>query len=187
MRKGTSRARSVPVGNKRYNSSDTVQSEGARFHPRCASVDAQFVKTFGLSPCSCSASNEERKMRKQRSYANSEPTSQKMNTSASFSYFPTSPNLSAQTTSNGNSPNSSLSYSPTEVTYYDCRLHSSSSQNGNSVFTDDSSSIAESRGESDITSEDFDDNDMRKQWLEWEALSKNFSYDADFLDQETLV
>jgi hypothetical protein len=127
-------------------------------------------------------------MRKQRSYASSEPATPQMNSSLSFSFFPPSPNFSARTTSTGNSLNSSLSYSPTEVTYHDCRLHSNSAtQNGSSLSTDDTSSIAESRGESDVTSEDFDDIDMRKQWLEWEALSKNFNYNADFLDQETLV
>ncbi len=177
----------MPASSRLFNSTDNVQTD-ANMHPRCASVDAQFVKTYGLSPCNCSVVQGDRNMRKQRSYASSEPATPQMNSSLSFSFFPPSPNFSARTTSTGNSLNSSLSYSPTEVTYHDCRLHSNSAtQNGSSLSTDDTSSIAESRGESDVTSEDFDDIDMRKQWLEWEALSKNFNYNADFLDQETLV
>lgn len=186
LKKGTPRAHSVPVGNRNFNSSDNVQGD-ARMHSRCASVDAKFVKTYGLSPCSCAVGREDRNMSKQRSYTKSQPETPKMNTSMSFSYFPPSPNHSARTTSTGNSPNSSISYSPTDVTYRDCTLQYSATQNGNSLSTDDTSSIGESRGESDITSEDFDDVDMRKQWLEWEALSKNFNCDADFLDQETFV
>ena len=187
-KKGSPRANSVPPSKRQFNSTGNVQTD-VRTHARCASVDAEFVKTFGLSPCKCSVANKDRNMRKQRSYATSEPATPKMNSSMSFSYFPASSNSSARTTSTGNSPNSSPSYSPTEVTYQDCRLHNYPvTQNGSSVSTDDASSIAESRDESDITSEDFDDIDMRRQWLEWEALSRNFNYDDDdFLDQETLV
>ena len=187
LKKGTSRAHSVPPSKRQFNSTDNVQAN-SRFHHRCSSADGQCVKTFGLSPCNCSVAHGDCNMQKQRSYANSEPATPKMNTSTSFSYFPPSPNLSARTKSTGNSAESSPSCSPTEVTYHDCKMYNhSTAQNGNSISTDDTSSIAESRGESDITSEDFDDMDMRKQWLEWEAYSKNFNYDADFLDQETLV
>ena len=185
LKKNTSRAHSVPTSSRHFNSTDNVQKDA---HPRCASVDAQFVKTYGLSPCNCSMAEGESTMRKQRSYASSEPATPQMNTSLSFSYLPPSPNLSARTTSTGNSPNSSFSYSSTEVTYHDCKLHNyTAQQNGSSVSTDDTSSIAESRDESDVTNEDFDDMDMRKQWLEWEAISKKINYNADFLDQETLV
>ena len=180
-------ANSVPPSKRQFNSSDNVQTD-VRLHARCASVDAEFVKTFGLSPCNCSVANKDRNMRKQRSYATSEPATPKMNSSLSFSFFQPSPNVNRRTTSTGTSTDSSPSYSPTEVTYHDCRLHNYPvTQNGSSLSTDDTSSIAESRDESDITSEDFEDIDMRRQWSEWEALSRNFNYDDDFLDQETLV
>lgn len=179
--KSTSRAHSVPATARIFNSSDNVQSD-ERIQARCASVDAKFVKT--LKPCNGSSLTEGRSLKKQRSYAMSEHATPRMSSSTSFSYFPSSKNT--RKTSNGTSSSSSLSHSPTEMTCNDNKLHRE--RNGSSLSADDISSIAESSGELDMLCEDFDDVDMKRQWLEWEeTLSGNHVNNADFLLHETFV
>ena len=155
-----------------------------RLNNRCASVDAQFVKRYGLTPKNGVPRNGKRMIRKQISCGPQYREPPAMKNSISFSYFtpPSSPDSLALTSSEGNSPNSTLSYSSIDNTY-----HQYGYQQTRNGQHDDDSSISESTVDSYVTSEDFDNLDMRLQWLEWEALSKNVGSDDDFLDQETLV
>lgn len=178
MTRGSPRAHSVPAGKRKSNSSSNVQH-------RCNSIDVQFVKSYRMSSCSCSITQADHNIRQQRSYALRDPATPNMKTSPSFSYFPFPPDHNVRIKSSGDSQSSSLSFSPAEVTSHYCRARNcSGAQNGSSQSTDDISSIAEG---SDVTSEDFDDVDMLKQWQEWEALTRDFEYNNECLNQETFV
>lgn len=162
---------------------------------RCAAVDAEFVKNYGLNPGNCISASEERHMRKQRSciplYTHSEPATPMMKYSSSFSYItpPPSPDSIPFKSFNSNSPNSSLSHSSTNSGYKKNFLNNNAeTQNGDTHSQqEDASSASESRADSDIASEDFNDLDLSKQWLEWEAISKQITDEESFLDQETFV
>ena len=124
-------------------------------------------------------------------YTHSEPPTPKMKTSVSFTYFSPPPSSGSVSSSTSNSPNNSLRYSPLNdrergslrEEFCDDKAGISDSNS----LREDTSSASESKADSDITNEDFDDLVMRKQWLEWEAISRKFSTDEDFLEQETLV